>query len=61
MSKEFEKLCENVEFLEFLLCEAEATLVHATAEDLAVFGFGSIEDAVEAYKEHTEGDEDDEF
>ncbi len=46
------ELLENEEFLEFVLRAAEDMIVHATTEDLAVFGFGSLDDAIEAFAMH---------
>jgi hypothetical protein len=52
---EFAKeLTTDIEFAEFVLREAEDTLVYASLEELAVFGFGSLEDAIGAYQAHQE-------
>jgi hypothetical protein len=44
-------------FCEFILREAEDTIVHASIEDLAVFGFGSLEGAIESYRERLKAKE----
>jgi hypothetical protein len=46
------ELTNDNEFCEFVLRGAEDTMIHASVEDLAVFGFGSLEDAIESYREH---------
>jgi hypothetical protein len=51
INQEQETYTDNPTFMEFVLREAEATLVHATVEELAMFGFGSIEAAIEAFKQ----------
>jgi hypothetical protein len=51
------ELINDNEFCEFILREAERTIVHASVEDLAVFGFGSLEDAVDSYRECLEAKE----
>lgn len=38
-------------FAEFILRRAEGTIVDATLEELAIFGFGNLEDAIKAYQE----------
>jgi hypothetical protein len=53
--REITELFANNEFLEFVLRGAEGMLAHATGEDLAVFGFGSVEAAVEAFEEAQDG------
>ena len=50
--QEAAELFANEEFLEFVLRSAEDMLIHATPEDLAVFGFGSVQDAIEAFAAH---------
>lgn len=47
-----EALTDDTGFCEFVLREAERTIVHATIEELAVFGFGSLRDAINSYQEH---------
>jgi hypothetical protein len=54
MDKSTEDLIKDGEFAEFVLREAESTIVHASVEELAVFGFGSLEDAIESYRERLE-------
>jgi len=51
---EHQKFIDDLEFCEFVLREAENTIVHATVEELAEFGFGSMEDAIKAYNEQVE-------
>lgn len=53
--KEVAEFFKDIEFLEFISREAEKMLAHTTDEDLAIFGFGSVEDAIEAFKEKREG------
>lgn len=58
MGGEFaDELVNDEEFAEFVLREAERTIVHATMEELAVFGFGTLEDAIEAYQKHLDAKE----
>jgi|GEM_PF-3258334 len=49
-----QELIGDMDFCDFVLREAERTIVHATVEELAIFGFGNLEDAIEAYREHKE-------
>jgi hypothetical protein len=42
---------DNPDFMDFVLRHAEAMLVHATIEELATFGFGDIQSAIEAFKQ----------
>lgn len=48
------ELVADEEFYYFILKEAEDMIAECSLEDLAKFGFGNLEDAVEAYKEHIE-------
>jgi len=44
------KLADNMDFLEFVDREFKQTITHATLEDLANFAFGSMKEAIDAYK-----------
>lgn len=48
------ELTNDEEFCEFVLRHAEEAIVDASVEDLAMFGFGNLEDAIESYREHLE-------
>jgi hypothetical protein len=48
------ELTSNDEFCDFVLREAEDTIGYASVEELAVFGFGSLEDAIESYRAYLE-------
>ena len=51
MFKKAEQYENNPKFLEFLNRGFDKTTVDATIEELAEFAFGSIEAAIEAFKE----------
>jgi hypothetical protein len=51
MESKTEQYIDNFEFLEFLTREFDKTAVDATIEELAEFAFGSVDAAIEAYKE----------
>ena len=50
MDKNSEQYETNADFLEFLNRAFQSTTQYATIEELAEFAFGSMEDAVEAFK-----------
>lgn len=43
-------LIEDEKFKEFISQNFDDTIIHATVEDLASFAFGSLEEAIIAYK-----------
>lgn len=47
-----EELVSDDEFAEFVLHEAEHAITYCSLEELAVFGFGGLEEAHEAYQAH---------
>lgn len=51
-----EELVNDDEFAEFILHAAEHMLTNCTLEELAVLGFGTLEDALEAYQEQLEAE-----
>ena len=42
------------DFLDFVSREFDRTVQHATVEDMAVFAFGSLEDAIKSFIENGE-------
>lgn len=49
---EFEEYLENEDFFYFVSQEFNDVAREATLEDLAEFAFGSVQEAVEAFKEN---------
>ena len=47
---EYEKLINDPDFFYFVNNEFENTAVHATIEEFAEFAFGSIEEAIDEFK-----------
>jgi len=56
MAKTTEQYENNADFLEFLSREFDKTAIHATIEELAEFAFGSLDGAIEAYKERVKNE-----
>ena len=48
---EFKKYLDNEDFFHFVSQEFKDVSRHATLEELAEFAFGSMQEAVEAFKE----------
>ena len=52
MEIDLQKYADNPDFQEFLNREFDHTAADATMEELAEFGFGSVDAAIEAYEKH---------
>lgn len=49
--EDFRKYLENEDFFYFIAQEFKDVSRHATMEELAEFAFGSLQDAIDAFKE----------
>ena len=50
MAKSREEYINDREFLEFICCEFDKTVNHATLEEMSEFAFGSVEEAIAAFE-----------
>lgn len=50
MSQNVAETLESQEFLEFVNREFEQTVLHASVEELAEFSFGSVDEAIAAFR-----------